>query len=83
MVRSMEKGSAIVDVSIDQGGAVETIRATNHDEPFYEEEGVNHYGVTNIPGDVPLTSTEALTNVTLAYARQIAAKGLKNCSFSV
>ena len=77
MVKTMQAGSAIVDVSIDQGGAVETIRATNHDQPFYKEEEVNHYGVTNIPGDVPLTSTEALTNVTLSYARQIAGLGIR------
>jgi alanine dehydrogenase len=75
MVASMEKGSAIVDVAIDQGGCVETIRPTTHDDPVYVEENVIHYGVTNIPGDVPMTSTYALTNVTLKYALEIANKG--------
>lgn len=72
MVRSMEKGSAIVDISIDQGGSIETIRATTHDDPIYEAEGVIHYGVTNIPGAVPMTSTYALTNMTLPFALQLA-----------
>ena len=76
MVAAMEKGSAIVDVAIDQGGSVETIRPTTHDAPVYQEEGVNHYGVTNIPGDVPITSTYALTNVTLPFAIELADKGL-------
>ena len=76
MVASMEKGSAIVDVAIDQGGSVETIRPTTHDQPTYVEEGVIHYGVTNMPGNVPTTSTYALTNVTLPYALQLANKGL-------
>ena len=77
MVASMEKGSAIVDVAIDQGGSVETIRATTHDHPTYTEEGVIHYGVTNMPGNVPTTSTYALTNVTLPFALQLANKGLE------
>lgn len=76
MVRAMEKDSAIVDVAVDQGGCVETIRPTSHDDPIFVEEDVIHYGVTNIPGDVPKTSTYALTNVTLSYALQIANKGL-------
>jgi alanine dehydrogenase len=75
MVRSMEKDSAIVDVAIDQGGCIETIRPTTHDDPIFIEEGVLHYGVTNIPGDVPKTSTYALTNVTFKYAAEIANKG--------
>ncbi|MCX6129079.1 MAG: alanine dehydrogenase [Proteobacteria bacterium] len=77
MVRTMEPGSAIVDVAIDQGGCIETIRATTHDDPVFLEEGVLHYGVTNIPGDVPKTSTYALTNVTLRYALELANKGLE------
>lgn len=77
MVSSMEAGSAIVDVAIDQGGSVETIRPTTHSDPSYVEESVIHYGVTNIPGNVPTTSTYALTNVTLPYALQLANKGLK------
>lgn len=76
MVKTMEKGSAIVDVAIDQGGCIETIKATTHDDPVFTDEGVIHYGVTNIPGDVPMTSTYALTNVTLKYALELANKGL-------
>src|SRR5262249_48999466 len=76
MVRSMERDSVVVDVAIDQGGCIETIRATTHDDPVFVEENVLHYGVTNIPGDVPKTSTYALTNVTLKYALELANKGL-------
>lgn len=76
MIKSMEPDSVIVDVAIDQGGCVETIRATTHDDPVFKEEGVLHYGVTNIPGDVPKTSTYALTNVTITYALELANKGL-------
>jgi len=75
MVRAMEPDSVIVDVAIDQGGCIETIRPTTHDDPVYKEEGVLHYGVTNIPGDVPKTSTYALTNVTIKYAIELASKG--------
>lgn len=77
MVKSMEPGSAIVDVAIDQGGSIATIRPTTHDDPIYQVHGVTHYGVTNIPGDVPMTSTYALTNVTLKYAMELANKGFK------
>ena len=76
LVSEMEPRSVIVDVAIDQGGCIETIRPTTHDDPTYVEEGVLHYGVTNIPGDVPMTSTYALTNVTLKYALELANKGL-------
>ncbi len=75
MVREMEPQSVIVDISIDQGGCIETIRPTTHDHPTYEEEGVIHYGVTNIPAAVARTSTYALTNVTLPYVVQLANKG--------
>jgi len=75
MLRLMKKGSVIVDVAVDQGGCVETIRPTTHAEPTYEVEGVIHYGVANMPGAVPKTSTIALTNVTLPYAIEIANKG--------
>ena len=68
MISNMEKGSVVVDVAIDQGGCIETILPTTHDKPTYVEEDVIHYGVTNIPGDVPKTSTYALTNVTFRYA---------------
>ena len=77
MVRSMRKGSVIVDISIDQGGCVETSRPTSHENPVYVAEGVIHYCVTNMPGAVPNTSTIALTNATLPYALKIAA-GLEN-----
>lgn len=76
MVKSMEAGSVIVDVAIDQGGSVETIdRITTHSEPTYEKFGVVHYSVANMPGAVARTSTLALTNATLEYALKIANKG--------
>ncbi len=75
-IATMEPDSVVVDVAIDQGGCIETIRPTTHDEPTYKAEGIVHYGVTNIPGDVPMTSTYALTNVTLKYALELANKGL-------
>jgi alanine dehydrogenase len=76
MVRSMRPGSAIVDVSIDQGGCVETIRPTTHRRPIYVAERVVHYAVTNMPGIVPHTSTFALTNATFQYALALASRGL-------
>jgi alanine dehydrogenase len=75
-IANMEPDSVVVDVAIDQGGCIETIKPTTHDDPVYKAEGVLHYGVTNIPGDVPKTSTYALTNVTLRYAIELANKGL-------
>ncbi len=75
MVRSMGPGAVIVDVSIDQGGAAETSRPTSHSEPYYIEEGVIHYCVTNMPGAVPQTSTQALTSATLPYIEAIAGLG--------
>lgn len=78
MVKTMQPGSAIVDVAIDQGGSIETIdRITTHSNPTYEKYGVVHYAVANIPGAVARTSTQALTNVTIPYAAQIANKGYK------
>lgn len=77
MVKAMTPGSVIVDVAIDQGGIVETIyHITTHDNPTYVKHGVVHYAVANMPGAVPVTSTYALTNVTLPYALQIAGKGV-------
>src|SRR5690606_11976962 len=73
----MQPGSVIVDVAVDQGGCVETIHATTHENPTYEVDGVIHYGVANMPGGVPRTSTLALTNATLPYAIQLANKGWK------
>lgn len=78
MVRDMKPGAVIVDVAVDQGGCCETTRPTTHSDPVYELHGVLHYCVTNMPGAMPRTSTRALTNVTLPYARRIAAKGLEN-----
>ena len=72
---SMHPGSVIVDVAVDQGGCVETIRPTTHENPVYDVNGIVHYGVTNIPGAVPRTSTLALTNATLPYAMQLATLG--------
>jgi alanine dehydrogenase len=74
-LKRMRAGSVIVDVAIDQGGCVETIKATTHENPTYVVDGVIHYGVANMPGGVPRTSTLALTNATLPYAMQLANKG--------
>jgi alanine dehydrogenase len=75
LVSKMKKGAVIVDVAVDQGGCIETIRSTYHDNPTYEIDGVIHYGVANIPGAVARTSTFALTNATLPYALRIASAG--------
>lgn len=73
MVKSMKSGSVLVDIAIDQGGIFATSdRITTHESPTYEKHGVIHYAVANMPGAVPRTSTQALTNVTLPYALQIA-----------
>lgn len=77
MLGLMRQGSVIVDVAIDQGGCIETAKATTHDDPIYVVDGVVHYCVANMPGAVPNTSTKGLTNVTLPYAVQIANKGWK------
>jgi alanine dehydrogenase len=71
----MQPGAVIVDVAIDQGGCIETIHATTHENPTYTIDGIIHYGVANMPGGVPRTSTLALTNATLPYALQLANKG--------
>lgn len=71
MISTMKKGSVVVDVSVDQGGCVETIRPTTHSEPVYEVDGVIHYGVANMPGAVPRTSTLALTNATLPFVLEL------------
>lgn len=76
LVAAMEPGSVIVDVAVDQGGCVATIRATTHEDPIYFDSGVLHYGVANMPGAVSRTSTWALTNSTLPYVRQLAVNGL-------
>ena len=76
MVKSMQPGSVIVDVSIDQGGCVETSRPTSHSHPVYEKHGVIHYCVTNMPGAYPRTSTLALTAATLPYVLRLADAGI-------
>ena len=76
-LKTMQAGAVIVDVAIDQGGCVETIHATTHENPTYVVDGIIHYGVANMPGGVPRTSTLALTNATLPYAVQLANKGWK------
>ena len=76
-LKTMQPGAVIVDVAIDQGGCVETIKATTHENPTYIVDGIIHYGVANMPGGVPRTSTLALTNATFPYAMQLANKGWK------
>ncbi len=71
----MKEGAVIVDVAVDQGGCVETIEPTTHGDPTYVVDGVIHYGVSNMPGAVPRTSTLALTNATFPYARKLADRG--------
>ena len=77
MIGAMKKGAVIVDVAIDQGGCVETAHPTTHSDPVYEVDGVVHYCVANMPGAVPRTSTIALTNATMPYARMLASKGFE------
>jgi alanine dehydrogenase len=79
-LKKMKKGAVIVDVAVDQGGCVETIRPTTHENPIYEIDGVIHYGVANMPGGVPRTSTLALTNATFPYATRLARLGWKEAS---
>lgn len=78
MVKSMQAGSVIVDVSIDQGGCIETSKPTTHSDPTYVKHGVIHYCVTNMPGAYSRTSTIALTNATLPYILKLANEGLLN-----
>lgn len=77
MVKKMKPGSVLIDVAVDQGGCIETCEVTSHDKPVILKHGVLHYAVPNIPGAVSNTSTYALTNVTLKYARDIARLGLE------
>jgi alanine dehydrogenase len=74
-LKDMKEGSVIVDVAVDQGGCVETIHPTTHADPTYVVDGVVHYGVANMPGAVARTSTYALTNATLPWARRLARLG--------
>jgi alanine dehydrogenase len=77
MIAGMKDGAVVVDVAIDQGGCFETSRPTTHSDPVYIVDGVTHYCVANMPGGVPITATQALTNATLPYVEAIAALGLR------
>ena len=77
MLKDLGKGTVLVDVAVDQGGCFETTKPTTHSSPTYIINDVLHYSVANMPGAVPMTSTEALTNATVAYAIEIANKGWK------
>ena len=76
-LKLMKPGSVIVDVAVDQGGCIETIKATTHEQPTYVVDGIIHYAVANMPGGVPRTSTLALTNATFPYAKRLARLGWK------
>lgn len=76
LIKEMEKGSCVVDVAVDQGGCIETVRRTMHDRPTYVEEGVVHYGVANMPGAVATTSTFALSQATYPYLRTMVLQGV-------
>jgi len=76
MLALMKPGAVLVDVAIDQGGCFETSHATTHDDPVFDVDGIVHYCVANMPGAVPVTSTKALTNVTLPYVEAMADKGV-------
>ncbi len=78
LVRLMREGSVIIDVAVDQGGCIETIRQTSHSDPTYVDEGVIHYGVPNMPGAVPQTSTLALNNATFSYLKVLCDEGIEN-----
>src|SRR6266699_6224752 len=77
-LKLMKPGSVIVDVAVDQGGCVETIKPTTHDQPTYVVDGIIHYGVANMPGGVPRTSTLALTNATFPYTKRLAKLGWRD-----
>ena len=74
----MNPGTVMVDVSIDQGGCFETSKPTTHDSPTFLENDIVHYCVTNMPGAVPLTATEALNKVSLSYVVNLANNGIQN-----
>jgi alanine dehydrogenase len=76
IVEKMRPGSVLVDVAVDQGGCMETLRPTSHSQPVYTEHGVVHYGVPNMPGAVPRTATQALNNATAPYVLQLANGGM-------
>ena len=76
LVARMKPGAVIIDVAVDQGGCIETLRPTSHSHPTYVESGVVHFGVPNMPGAAPWTATQALTNATLPYVLKLANQGL-------
>lgn len=76
LVSKMRPGSVIIDVAVDQGGCIETLRPTSHSQPTYMEEGVLHFGVPNMPGAAPWTATQALNNSTLPYVLKLADRGV-------
>ncbi|BCA56391.1 Alanine dehydrogenase [Nitrospira sp. KM1] len=78
LISRMKAGSVIVDVAVDQGGCIETTKPTTHSEPVYTVDGVVHYCVANMPGIVPRTSTDALTNTTLPYLLRLATEGMES-----
>ena len=80
MIATMEKGSVVIDIAIDQGGCIETIRPTHWEAPTYLEMGVIHFGVTNMPGTVPRTSSQALSAAILPYVSELAAENWQNNS---
>ena len=82
MLKVMKPGSVLVDISIDQGGCIETSKPTTHDNPIFVEEEVVHYCVTNMPGAVPLTASLALNHATLPYIKKIADLGLEKACAS-
>ena len=75
MLKMMKPGAVIIDVAVDQGGCIESCKPTTHDNPTFILDGIIHYGVPNMPGAVPYTSTLALTSATLPYIMQLANKG--------
>ena len=76
LVGAMRPGSVIIDVAVDQGGCIATLRPTSHSQPTYVEQGVVHFGVPNMPGAVPWTATQALNNATLPYVLNLADRGM-------
>ena len=80
MIKQMKPGSIVVDVAVDQGGCVETIRPSTHSDPIYLVDGICHYGVTNMPGAVPRTSTYALSNAVLPYLLALANEGFPDAA---
>jgi alanine dehydrogenase len=80
MISKMAPGSVVVDIAVDQGGCIETCKPTTHENPTFVVDGVIHYCVANMPGAVARTSTYALTNVTLKYARMIAKLGIEEAA---